>query len=331
MSKNIDICKDMSSQNLLLKKLIQHKGECVSGEKISDLLGVSRTAIWKRINNLKKIGYVIDSSPRLGYCLKKSPDLLIPEEIWAKSKLSFLAKKIYYRSSTNSTNTDAKKVAKYSPNGTIVIAEEQKKGRGRMGRKWSSPKGCGLWLSIVLKPDIPPYKAPILTLLTSVCVQEAIKNTTKISADIKWPNDIFINGKKACGILTEISAEMDAINYIVIGIGINVNNDDFPAEIKNIATSLKVEKGEAIDRINLLVNVLESFEYFYKKALDNKLNEVLEIWRKYCCNLGKPVKITGKNKTFKGIAVDISEDGALLVKKKNGDIEKVLSGDVSLR
>lgn len=330
MSKNINIYKDISCQNLLLKELILRKGKYISGEKISDLLGVSRTAIWKRINNLKKIGYVIDSSTRLGYKLMGSPDLLIPEEIWAKASLSFLADSICYCSLTESTNTDAKKIAKDSPNGTIVIAEEQKKGRGRMGRKWSSPKGCGLWFSIILKPDIPPYEAPKLTLLTSVCVQEAIRNTAKISADIKWPNDILINGKKVCGILTEISAEMDAINYIIIGIGINVNNDDFPTEIKNSATSLKLEKGEVIDRVTLLVNILESFECFYKKALNN-FDDILEIWRKNCCNLGKPVKIIGKNESFEGIAINVDEDGSLLVKRENGNIEKVLSGDISLR
>lgn len=331
MSKDIEVLKDVSCQNILLKKLILHKGKYLSGEKISDMLGVSRTAIWKRINNLKKIGYIIDSSPRLGYCLKASPDLLIPEEIWAKAELSFLANKIFYRSLTDSTNTDAKSIAKDSPNGTIVIAEEQRKGRGRMGRSWSSPRGSGLWFTIILKPDIPPYKAPKLTLLTSVCIQYAIEKSTGIKTKIKWPNDILINDKKICGILTEISAELDAVNYIIIGIGVNVNNIDFPVDIRNRATSLRIEKGEKVDRVNLLVNILESFEYFYEKAFNDGFSSILERWRKYSCNLGKQVKIIGRDKSFNGIALDIDEKGALLVKKENGEVAKVLSGDVSLR
>ncbi|MDN5302635.1 MAG: BirA family transcriptional regulator [Thermoanaerobacteraceae bacterium] len=330
--EKLKISRDKSDPDKLLALLLENKGNYISGEEISEKFGVSRSAIWKQVNHLREMGYDVDSSPRLGYRLLKSPGIPYPEEIWSKANLSFLGEKIYYFSSVDSTNSQAKKFAQEgAPHGTIVIADEQTGGKGRLGRAWESPKGTGIWVSVILKPDIMPSEAPKLTMLTAVAVTEAITEKTGISASIKWPNDVLIDGKKVCGILTEMSAETDVVNYVVIGTGINVNNDIFPDEIKDKAISLKIAAGNAVDRIQILAGFLERLEYHYKTAMARGFEPVLNDWRKLCCNLGKPVEIITRDGSFTGIAEDIDEQGALIVKKTDGKFERVLSGDVSLK
>lgn len=331
MNENLTLISDKSQQNELLMMLLKNRGTYISGEKISKDFGISRTAVWKQINTLRDLGYKIKSSSRLGYCLEKSPDLLLPEEIWSTCDLSVLGNKIYYYSLIDSTNNEAKKIAQEGvPEGTLVIAEKQSKGRGRIERQWQSPFG-GIWLSVILRPGFLPQDAPKLTILTAVAVAEAIRSEIEIKADIKWPNDILIDGKKVCGILTEMSAELDAVNYVVIGIGINANNNGFPEELKDTAISLKEAKGEKVDRLNLLCAVLEKLEYYYMKAEKEGFCEIFEKWRSLCVNLGSKVSITNINGSFEGTAVDIDEHGALLVKKQDGNIVRLLSGNVSLR
>lgn len=326
------VIKLMNEVNELLCILLSKKGEYVSGEELSEKFGVTRTSIWKKINNLREMGYEIESSTRLGYRILKSPDLLLPEEIKANSKPSFLANEIYYFTTTESTNDIAKKLANEGAgHGTLVLAEEQLGGKGRLGRKWVSPKGKGIWLSIILRPEILPKDASKLTLLTAVAATDAIIEKTGLAATIKWPNDILINDKKVSGVLTEMNGEMDLINYVVVGIGINVNNESFPGEIAKKATSLKIQKKEQVSRLDVLTCFLEIFEKYYDIAIKNGFEEILLRWKKLCCNLNKQVIIYSRKENFKGIAVDIDDDGALIVKKKDGEIVKVLSGDVSLR
>ncbi len=330
MSKDIFIVKDRDEANQLLMLLLENKGNYISGEKISKKFGITRSAIWKQVNTLRDMGYTIKSSPKLGYCLEKSPDLLLPEEIWHKSCLKILGRKVQYCTDTKSTNDDAKKLAREgAPRGTLVVAERQQGGRGRMGRAWDSPMG-GLWLSVVLRPELLPVDAPKLTIMSAVAVAEAILRSTGISTNIKWPNDILVDGKKVCGILTEMSAEMDAINYVILGIGININND-FPDELKDISISLKQVKGEKVSRIEVLRALLEKLEHYYILAEKEGFEEIFVRWRALCINLGRKVKIIGRNYNFEGIALDIDSSGALLVKALDGQIEKVVSGDVSLR
>lgn len=330
MSKDIFIVKDRDDANQLLMLLLENKGNYISGEKISKKFGITRSAIWKQVNTLRDMGYTIKSSPKLGYCLEKSPDLLLPEEIWHKSCLKILGRKVQYCTDTKSTNDDAKKLAREgAPRGTLVVAERQQGGRGRMGRAWDSPMG-GLWLSVVLRPELLPVDAPKLTIMSAVAVAEAILRSTGISTNIKWPNDILVDGKKVCGILTEMSAEMDAINYVILGIGININND-FPDELKDISISLKQVKGEKVSRIEVLRALLEKLEHYYILAEKEGFEEIFVRWRALCINLGRKVKIIGRNYNFEGIALDIDSSGALLVKALDGQIEKVVSGDVSLR
>lgn len=331
MSKDFSLAVEKSEANQLLMLLLKNKGSYLSGEDISKKFGITRSAIWKQVNVIRDMGYSIKSSPRLGYCLESSPDLLLPEEIWAVSKSQILGSKIFYRPVTESTNNDAKRLAQEgAPNGTLAIAERQQGGRGRMGREWNSPEG-GIWLSVVLRPELSPADAPKLTIMTAVAVADAIFQSAGICANIKWPNDILVDGKKVCGILTEMSAEMDAINYVIIGIGINVNNDNFPDELRDKSASLKQLKGVEVSRIRVLASLLEKLESYYLMAEREGFEKIFDRWRELCINLGKNVRIVGKNVSFEGTAIDIDSAGALLVKTSSGKIERVLSGDVSLR
>ena len=305
----------------------------VSGEKIADKLGISRTAVWKHINELRKKGYIIDSVPKNGYILKNSPDLLIPAEIMQRLSTKLIGQKIIYHESIPSSNNLAKNLAANgAKDGTLVIAEEQANGRGRLSRRWYSPKGLGLWFSVILRPDFfLPRDAPKCTLLAAVAVARAMKNID-LRADIKWPNDIMHNGKKLVGILTEMSAQPDGIDFIVIGMGVNVNigNNDLPDELKPIATSLSIMKGEKINRVALLNDILMQLEELYFTVKEHGFNPITNEWKKYSVTLNRSVNVLGINEQFTGIAIDIDDEGALLVKTDEG-IKRVLAGDVSVR
>jgi len=325
------MAKDGSVNELLLF-LLSKKGIYVSGEELSEKFGVSRTAIWKQINRLRELGYEIDSVPRVGYCLKKSPDLLLPEEIVQNGPFEFLASKIYHYTSIGSTNDEAKKLAQMgAPHGTLVIAEEQTGGRGRLGRKWVSPPGQGIWLSIILRPSLEPSEAPRITMACAVAAAKAIRQEVGVNCLIKWPNDLLIDGKKVAGILTEMSADMDKIHYVVTGIGMNVNNAEFPPDIEKTATSLKLASGEEVERLKILTQFLSQFEEIYRSLESGEFEAILGEWRQLSCNLGKRVRIIGRNFELEGTALDVDGDGALLIKTDEGQVERVLSGDVSLR
>lgn len=325
------MAKDGSVNELLLF-LLSKKGIYVSGEELSEKFGVSRTAIWKQINRLRELGYKIDSVPRVGYCLKKSPDLLLPEEIVQNGPFEFLASKIYHYTSIGSTNDEAKKLAQMgAPHGTLVIAEEQTGGRGRLGRKWVSPPGQGIWLSIILRPSLEPSEAPRITMACAVAAAKAIRQEVGVNCLIKWPNDLLIDGKKVAGILTEMSADMDKIHYVVTGIGMNVNNAEFPPDIEKTATSLKLASGEEVERLKILTQFLSQFEEIYRSLESGEFEAILGEWRQLSCNLGKRVRIIGRNFELEGTALDVDGDGALLIKTDEGQVERVLSGDVSLR
>ncbi|MCE5287232.1 MAG: biotin--[acetyl-CoA-carboxylase] ligase [Pelosinus sp.] len=317
----------------ILQLLRQNEDGYLSGEAISEKLAISRTAVWKHIRALKEAGYQIEAHPRCGYSLQQAPDKLLPEEIYSRLNASTLGKKIHYFSKVTSTNTEAKKLAESGcQEGTVVLAEEQENGRGRISRGWFSPPGQGIWLSVVLRPALSPYEISKCTLMAAVAVYKAILRVTGIKCGIKWPNDILYQGKKLVGILTELNAEVDAVNYIVIGIGINVNiaAEDFPSEIKSIATSLAVAAGESVSRLELVCAVLEELEKSYQAVLQQGFGEVLTEWRSYSATLGKEVSVIGANESYVGKALDIAEDGALLVQVAD-KIERVVAGDISIR
>lgn len=308
--------------------------EPVSGEELSRLLSVSRTAVWKHIQALKADGYDIESVPKKGYVLKSVPDRLKPAEIITHLKTKWLGHSIHYCESVDSTNNVAKRLAEEGcENGLVVVSEEQKGGKGRLSRGWFSPFACGDWFSVVLKPPFLPQEASKCTLLAAVAVVKAVNKYKGVNAAIKWPNDILLSGKKLVGILTEMSAEFGKINYIVIGTGINVNvpKSIVPDDIKDCAVSVADAAEEPVSRVQILADVLFNIEELYEQVLQNGFAPILEEWRKYSCTLGQQVKVIAPDETYCGLAVDIDEDGLLIVKKENGETEKVIAGDVSIR
>lgn len=321
----------MRSQILnLLKK---SRDKFLSGEYLATSLNVSRTAIWKHIKALRDSGYDIESVPRNGYRLLNAPDLLSAEEIELSLPTKILGKNIKYFTTTDSTNNQAKKLAlQGAPDGTIVVSEEQAGGRGRLARSFFSPKYKGIWFSVILRPKFLPQEAPKCTLMAAVAITKAIKEVTGINVGIKWPNDILYDNKKLVGILTEMNAEMDCINYIVIGMGINVNIPyaEIPDDIKDKATSLSEIAGEKISRIKLLDSILYHLEQLYILAQKEGFKPILDQWRQYSITLNQHIKVIGTNETYTGVAVDIDDEGALLV-DRNGKINRVLAGDVSIR
>lgn len=319
----------------ILQELKNKAEGYVSGEEISNQLQVSRTAIWKYINQLKSEGYIIESQTKKGYKLLESPDSLLPVELKSMLKTEFLGHHMEYLQQVDSTNVYAKKIAENRfQNGTVVLAEEQARGKGRLGRQWISPKGKGIFMSLMLKPKIAPSEAAKITLLTACAVSKAIEETCGISVQIKWPNDIVVKGKKLCGILTEMGAEMDEINYLIVGIGINVNleQQELPEELWPIATSLQIEKGEKLDRKRLAASVLNYFEDYYKLFTETgSIAAFIKEYKAKCVVMGKEVKILSSTMEMQGTVTDISEEGQLILELPDGSIREIISGEVSLR
>lgn len=318
----------------ILKLLKESGNDFVSGQKISEELGVSRAAIWKYINIIKEDGYEVEAITRKGYRIISSPDILTFEEIKDYLSTEYIGKNLIYYDSIDSTNSKAKELAEGGErHGTVIISEEQTTGRGRLGRNWISPKYKGIWMSVILRPNIITENISQITLLGAAAVQKAIMKMG-IKTSIKWPNDIVLNNKKICGILTEMSGEIDHINYLVMGIGINVNLDeeDIPLDLKDVATSLLEESGKHIDRKILLANVLNSFEELYSDFVRNgNIKETIDICRKNSILIGKEIQLInrGKRKTVK--AIDISDSGELVIENAKGVVEYIVSGEVSIR
>lgn len=319
----------------ILEELKANTGQAVSGEEISRRLGISRTAVWKHVNRLRKEGYSIESQTNSGYKLVGSPDVLSSSELEPFLHTDFIGRNIIYLDSTASTNTYAKKAAEEPfQGGTVIIAEEQTAGRGRLGRHWISTKGKGIWMSIILKPDILPVDAPKLTIAAALAVAKAIKSCCRLEARIKWPNDIVAGGKKLCGILTEMSAEADEIKYVIIGIGINVNMEikDFGPEVSSIATSIRIESGRAVSRKALAASVLNEFEEIYGDFIkDGSIKPLLDEYKIKSAVLGKNIRVISKKEEIIGLAVDISEEGHLVVRLADGSHREIMSGEVSVR
>ncbi len=317
----------------ILKTLKSHKDEYISGEELSHKLGVTRTAVWKNINTLRKEGYIIDSSSRKGYKLVSTPGIFSAEEIQMDLPTEILGNKIVYKDTVTSTNTIAKDMAvKGEPEGTVIIGNHQTAGKGRLGRTWVSPSGTGIWMSVILRPDIVPTQAPFITILAALAVARSIEQVAEIKPGIKWPNDIVLNKKKVCGILTEMSAEIERVNHIVVGIGINVNIDaeQYPEKLRNSATSIKIVTGKKIDRKQLVQRILENFEAIYIQSQTER-ESLLEQYRNYSLTLDHQVKVIWQNRETEGKAIEITEDGELLVETNNGKVIKVFSGEVSVR
>lgn len=324
-------------QSELRKKLLdtfaQNPDDYISGQMLAEKLHCSRTAVWKHIEELRKEGFELEAVNRKGYRIIKTPEAVTADEIRLALKTKFLGQHIHYEETVDSTQKIANRlIYEGAQEGTIVIAEEQKGGRGRMERKWHSPKFTGIWMSVILKPNIPPPKAPQLTLITAVAVVQAIEEATGLSPDIKWPNDILLNGKKITGILTEMQADADRIRSIIIGIGINVNQqeEDFPEELKSIATSLYCESGEKYDRAKLTAILLQKLEQLYMLYLDKGFYPIKLLWESYALSIGKDIIARTLTDTIRGKALGITDDGVLKMEDADGKIHHVYSADIDL-
>ncbi len=311
----------------ILEHLILNRGKYVSGEMLASEHSVSRAAIWKHVQALRDEGYMIKSSTKEGYTIVGSPGVLAPAEIKAGLKTRMMGKNIHYFKETESTNILARDMAGSVEEGTVVIAESQTGGRGRMGRKWISPEG-GIWLSVILKPKMQPLHAPRITLLAGVAVAKTIRSYG-LPAKIKWPNDVLINGKKVCGILTEIGAEMDSIQYVVVGVGIdaNVDTETFPEEFRDTSTSLKNELGYDINRVEFVQELLIELEALYLKFQNEGFTSIIEEWRMMSATIGEWVKITTQSRIMYGEAVGVDSDGALILETGEGRLEKIVAGN----
>jgi BirA family biotin operon repressor/biotin-[acetyl-CoA-carboxylase] ligase len=319
----------------VLRLLKKNRGAYVSGEEICKSLQVTRTAIWKHIQALREDGYEIEARPRFGYQLTHIPDRLYPEEIKEGISTRIMGRNKIFHFSTISTTTELarEEAQKGCEEGTLVVAEEQTGGRGRLGRTWYSPRYKGIFLSLVLRPQVNPNEVSQVTMIASVALALAIKKETGVAAGIKWPNDLLVQGKKVCGILADLNAEMDRVNYLVLSAGINTNHepDDFHEDLKDTATSLKIETGRPVDRARLVRACLESFEHWYTLWLVQGFRPVLSAWKEMSVSLHCPVRIHTLNKSWEGWAEDVDEDGALLLRLYNGEMQRLVSGEVSLR
>lgn len=313
-------------QEQIIHFLKRAKGH-LSGEEISRSLDISRAAIWKYVQELRKEGYEIEAVPHLGYKLITIPDKLLAHEVQADLKTKMIGCKFYYYESLSSTMDEAFKLGmEGAPEGTVVCTEMQTKGRGRLGRSWFSPKYKGIYCSIILRPKLSPSDLAKLTLLSAVAVAEAVEKAANVQAVIKWPNDLLIKNKKLAGILTELRAEVDQMKFVIIGIGLNVNNT--AAQLVDGATSLKHEAGQTFSRIEILQEMLRAFERWYLRSHKNNFEEVLAAWKDRAYTLGKRVRVSDPASVIEGIAVDLDEDGGLLIRQDSGVVVKKMAGDV---
>ncbi|QEY33910.1 biotin--[acetyl-CoA-carboxylase] ligase [Caproiciproducens galactitolivorans] len=312
-------------------RILEQNSEYVSGEKISEFLHITRTAVWKNINALRNSGYSIESVTNRGYKLIARPDKITPEEIALGLKTKLLAKRIDCYDRIDSTNEEAKRKALAgAPDGSLFVAEEQTGGKGRLGRSWTSPAGQGLWFTVLLRSSLLPSQAANITLLAGLAVCRAIQRNTGCAAMIKWPNDIVIESKKVCGILTEMAAEMDRIEYMAVGIGVNVNNENFPEELSVKATSLRLESGSFIRRVPLLQEILFELETVLKD-FPLHTESLLREYKSRCVSLNRRVGFIRENRKMVGVAEDISPSGELIVRCDDGTKFPISSGEVTVQ
>ena len=318
----------------ILQLLRESPSVFLSGEEISRRLKVSRTAVWKRIAHLRTLGYEIEASTRLGYRLIQSPDLLTPSEIKPILKTKWLGKTIHHFHTLDSTNSKAYQLAlNGAEEGEVVIAEAQEKGRGRLGRHWSSPPFLNLYLSAILRPKISPHQASLITLMAAVATAEAIRKFSGLLPLIKWPNDILLRDRKVAGLLNEIHSEMDRIHFVILGVGVNLNMDKkmFPKEIRAVATSLKIEMGQAISRKAFLQSLLQELEKWYTIFMKEGSAFILKAWRDRAHVKGRRVKVTSFGETWIGRAMDVDSDGALILETAGGKRKRVVAGDIEYK
>ena len=323
----------MESNKTKILKILRNTDGYLSGQELCEQLGISRTAVWKYMKQLKEEGYEIQSVQNKGYCLMEVPDVLGESEIKSRMETQWVGQRVYFYEEIDSTNTQAKRLAEEdAPSGTLVVSDCQVKGKGRRGRVWTSPKGEAIYMTILLRPQIRPDRASMVTLVMGLSVVQAIRNVLGLETSIKWPNDVVLNRKKLVGILTEMSAQMDYIEYLVIGTGINANMTAFSEELKDKATSLRMEMGRPVNRAALIAESMKCFEKNYEIFEKNQdLSGLMEDYQAVLANLNQPVRVLEPGHEYSGIARGINEKGELLVEREDGTVTAVYSGEVSVR
>jgi len=318
----------------ILTLLREASGEYLSGSLLSNRLSVSRSTVWKQVRELRRQGYEIEAHPHLGYRLIYSPDLLLPQEVRHGLKAATMGRQVLSYQRVRSTNEIALQIAQNgAPEGTLVVAEEQTAGRGRLGRAWHSPPGVGLWVSLILRPQMPPSRVFQLAICGALAAAETVYQRAHLSVKVKWPNDVLVKGKKLAGVLTETQADLDLVHFVVLGWGINVNqkSQDFPEVLRREATSIRAELGRSISRLHLLQDLLLKFEEMYGQFQDHGLAPFLDRWRQLSWVLGQRVTVKVGGKKFSGLAVDIEETGALVLEEASGRRQRLLAGDISFK
>jgi BirA family biotin operon repressor/biotin-[acetyl-CoA-carboxylase] ligase len=316
-----------------LSVLLQKNSQIfLSTREISEKLGMHPYVVYQAIKELRRWDFEIASEKGKGYRLLRSPDFLVPGEIKGRLETKIMGKEILSYRSLSSTNQLGFRLAEGGVGeGTLIVADEQTKGRGRMGRSWHSPPRMGLWMSLVLRPDVPPFKAPGLSICAGLALAQTIRKLTGLDAKIKWPNDCLINDRKVGGILLELSAELDRANFVIVGIGVNVNQlpRDFPKSLSSVATSLRMERGEEIPRVELLISFLQSFESIYLDFKKSGLAPQRRLIKEYSSLLGKKVEVKFGKEKIEGLAEDIDENGSLVIITKKGK-RVVRAGEVTV-
>jgi BirA family biotin operon repressor/biotin-[acetyl-CoA-carboxylase] ligase len=324
----------MTADAQILSALRGSLEEGVSGADLAQRLGISRAAVWARIQELRTLGYDVEASPHRGYRLLDSPDLLHADDLIARlGKTAVVGRDIRVFKETTSTNDVIEKLARDgAKEGVVVFAETQTKGRGRLGRKWISPGGKGLWFSVLLRPKLRTTAVTQLTIMTATAVARALRQETGIRVEIKWPNDILVGGRKLVGILTELSAEVDSVKHVILGIGVDVNLDasSLPTDLRRIATSVKIETGESRNRAELAAAILRELDRDYARICNDQFEAVANEWESLCATIGQNVVIDIGGRKVSGRAEDLDDDGALLVRTQHGRLERIVGGDVSL-
>lgn len=306
----------------------------VSGAELSHQLGITRAAIWARIEELRKLGYEIEASPVLGYRLISTPDVLHADDLLARlGQVKVIGRDIRVFEQTTSTNDIVEKFARDGvKEGVVVFAESQMKGRGRLGRVWASPARKGLWFSILLRPELRPQEITQLTVAAATAIWRAIHTVTGLQPEIKWPNDLLYRGKKLVGILTELSAEVDRVKHVILGVGVSVNvvAGEFPVDLRKSATSLRIELGKSILRAELATTILRELDTSYERVCRGRFPEIADEWEEHCSTIGKQVVVGIGERKIRGCAESIDDDGALLLRTEHGRLERIIGGDVTL-
>ncbi|MGL5435779.1 MAG: biotin--[acetyl-CoA-carboxylase] ligase [Lachnospiraceae bacterium] len=305
----------------------------LSGQDLCEQLGVSRTAVWKVMRQLQEEGYTIEAVRNRGYRLADSGDMYNEAELKSAVHTKKAGQSLFFFDEVDSTNNKAKQLAEQGvPDGTLVVAETQCAGKGRRGKQWVSSKGTGIWMSMVLRPEITPDRASMLTLVAALAVTDGIDAVTGLQSQIKWPNDIVIQGKKVCGILTEMSTEMEDINYVVVGIGINVNMREFPEDISAVATSLVIEGSPPVKRADLINAVMQAWERHYEMYLQTSdMTLLVQLYNNRLVNRERQVNVLAPDGAYSGVSHGIDAMGQLLVEKEDKTVVPVMSGEVSVR